>query len=305
MKTLKPKLYDLNNSESWLKKLKRDGYVVIKNVLTENEKNNIYNQFKQDLNIVSPHFDFENKDTWTIENTPIMFGKGMAVFNGFGHSDFMWKLRLNQNIKLIFEKIHNTNNLVTSFDGFSLYVSDKQKSKSWLHIDQNPNNKLYSIQGQYNFLPVTEKDSGFVVIPKSHKKFKHKSNNIKDWYMLKEEDFNNLQDPVKLLIPNNCFTLWNSKTVHANTFMTQKKPEVINRLTSYITMLPKELRSDEVKQERINAYLNSKTTSHWANKCEIKKYPYGFGPRYESRGYDNIIAKLVNENIPEERLVLI
>ena len=42
-----------------------------------------------------------------------------------------------------------------------------------------------------------------------------------------------------------------SRTVHANTFMTRKKPEIINRVTSYITMLPKELRSDEVKQERL------------------------------------------------------
>ena len=76
-------------------------------------------------------------------------------------------------------------------------------------------------------------------------------------------------------------------------------------MTAYITFLPKELRSENVKKERIEAYKNSKTTSHWSNKCEIKKFPYGFGPRYESRGYNNITAKLVNGNIPKERLKLI
>ena len=102
MKTLVPILYEISENKLWKKSLKKYGFVVIKNILTEDEKDTIYNQFKIDLNTVSPNFDFNNHDTWTIENTPIMFGKGMAVFNGFGQSDFMWKLRLNKNIQKIY-----------------------------------------------------------------------------------------------------------------------------------------------------------------------------------------------------------
>ena len=61
----------------------------------------------------------------------------------------------------------------------------------------------------------------------------------------------------------------------------------------------------ENKNKRIEAYKDSKTTSHWANKCEIKKYPYGFGKRYESRGYNKISPKLNDKKIPEDRLYLL
>ena len=91
-----------------------------------------------------------------------------------------------------------------------------------------------------------------------------------DWYVLKNEDLEILKEPVKIVIHDNCFTLWDSKLVYANTFTTKKKLDNINRVTAYITFLPKELRSKEIKKERKEAYKNSKTTSHWANKCEIK-----------------------------------
>ena len=58
-----------------------------------------------------------------------------------------------------------------SYDGFSVFVSRKQQSKFWLHIDQHPQDKLYSVQGAYNFLPVGEADAGLLVVPKSHKTY--------------------------------------------------------------------------------------------------------------------------------------
>ena len=87
--------------------------------------------------------------------------------------------------------------------------------------------------------------------------------------------------------------------------MTKKNPTHINRVTAYITYLPRTLQTDDIRQERINAYKNSQTTSHWANKCEIKKYPYGFGPMYEYRGYNTITPELSNGEIPNDRLQLI
>ena len=47
----------------------------------------------------------------------------------------------------------------------SVFLSKEQKSKPWLHIDQNPSNTVYSIQGAYNFMPVRNvNDAGFVIV---------------------------------------------------------------------------------------------------------------------------------------------
>ena len=104
-----------------------------------------------------------------------------------------------------------------------------------------------------------------------------------------------------MLIPENCFVIWNSKLIHANQGM-KKGTKGFNRLTSYVTFLPKEFRTEEIRRKRIEAYRNGETTSHWANKCEIKKYPYGFGPNYEKKGFTKIRSKLETDGkIPESR----
>ena len=79
----------------------------------------------------------------------------------------------------------------------------------------------------------------------------------------------------------------------------------LNRVTAYIAYLPKSIRSDTILYKKIQAYYDAKSTSHWANQCQIKTYPWGFGPRYETRGYGCIIPKLEDGKIPEDRLNLL
>ena len=67
--------------------------------------------------------------------------------------------------------MYHTKELVVSFDGFSLFLSKRQNSQTWLHIDQHPTDPLYSIQGAYNFFPVGEEDAGFIVVPGSHRTY--------------------------------------------------------------------------------------------------------------------------------------
>lgn len=300
--SLTPIIYDISQKDDWTNHLEKEGYVVIKNILNEEEYNEAMNLFKKDWNQVSPNFDFEDKKTWNINNTPMMFGKGMAVFNGFGQSDFMWYLRTNKIIQSIFGIIHNTDDLVVSLDGFSVFVSNTQKSKSWLHIDQNPKNPIYCIQGSYNFFPVEEDGAGFVVVPKSHKQYIPDINHNKNWIMCEEEEF--IKNSKKLLIPKNCFTLWNSKCIHANEGM-KKKGNHFNRLTTYISYLPKNIRSQDILDKKIEAYLNNETTSHWSNKCEIKKYPWGFKKNYENKCFGHINSTITNNKIPPERYNLL
>jgi len=300
--SLTPILHDISDVVAWKKHLDEEGYAVISTILSGDEYQTAFDLFKKDWNEVSPRFDFEDKTTWGIENAPLMYGKGMAVFNGFGQSDFMWYLRTLPQFKDVFKKIHDTDELVTSMDGFSVYLSNKQKSKSWLHVDQNPKNPLYSIQGAYNFRPVGEDDAGFVVVPRSHVEHTPDVAHDKSWIMCPGDE--HLNGSKKLLIPENCFTLWNSKTIHANKGMTKKTTE-FNRLTAYLCYLPKSIRTPETLDAKIQAYISAETTSHWANKCELKKYPFGFGKRYEERGYNKIVPRMDGDDIPADRLDLL
>ena len=307
--TFAPHLFSLKEPpRHWKNYLENEGFVVLCDILDHTDQTDLLETFKREFTTVSPNFNFSNPDTWTIANTPAMFGKGMSVYNGFGQSDFMWKLRTHPNIQKPFKTLFCTDELVTSLDGFSIFVSDKQKSKSWLHIDQHPDNKLYSIQASYNMFPVNGDDAGFVVIPKTHKTFTPQTKNKGDWIVVDQEMFQ--PEALKLLIPGNCLTIWNSRLIHANTGMSKRNrnviPERINRFTPYITFLPKSLRTEKIKEARIQAYKDGKATSHWSNKCEIKTYPYGFKKLYESRGFNTIKPTLTEDGkIPEKRMDLL
>ena len=298
---LSPELFEKHDIINWKQHLDEHGFVVLTNILTSEEKTKTFNLFKKDLSYVSPNFDFDDTATWNIQNCPLMFGKGMAVFNGFGQSDFMWNLRVNRSIKSIYKNIYDCEELVVSLDGFSMFVSNKQKSKPWLHIDQNPKNDMYSIQGSYNFMKVSEKDAGFVIVPKSHKTYKPKVDYKKDWILCDTSD-SHLSNSKKLIIPENCFTLWNSKLIHANEGINKSGIE-LNRLTTYISYQPKINRNETIYTKRVEAYINGHTTSHWSNKCEIKQYPWGFKPRYLSRGFQTLKPSFEKERFKTEKKI--
>lgn len=305
IKTLRPQLFKKNDVASWKQYLSESGFVVIKNVLTIEEMNEGLRLFHQDWKYVSPNFNFADKTTWVPDNCPMMWGKGMIYSSGLGQSNFQWYLRTRDNIKNIWKKLHETDDLVVSFDGFSVFLDKKQKPNFWLHVDQGNSEKNLSIQGAYNFLPVTKSDSGFVVVPESHKTFKQDSKKKGDFIRLKKDDPHR-ELAVKLIIPANCFILWNSKTVHANTgIYRSNKDQHLNRLTSYISYFPKKDRSEEIKNERINGYKSGHNCSHWAIYHHIKKHPRFLKNRYENRNFNNIIPQLIDDHIPEERLQLI
>jgi ectoine hydroxylase-related dioxygenase (phytanoyl-CoA dioxygenase family) len=289
-----PPIFTRDDTEGYLKYLDDNGYVVIGDMLEPAVQSILVEKFWECWTECSPGFDRFDKTTWTIKNSPMMFAKGMAVFSGLTHSDFAWETRLQGRIRDVFTEVHKTDKLAVSFDGFSVFFTKNQKTPSWLHTDQNPENTEYCVQGAYNFLPVTPSSAGFTVVPGSHKETRVTTKKG-DWVLVGEDS-----RAVKLIIPANCLVLWNSKTVHANTGMTSSEIR-LDRLTCYITYLPKRKRPDTILTQKIVAYLKSEGTSHWANRCEIKKYPWGFGPTYDKRGFNKIKT---TRDIPVERLVV-
>lgn len=304
--TLKPKLFSLEQSTEWLDHLDTQGYVVIKDIINNKTNMIALATFMKEWTTVSPKFNWLDVSTWTTTNSPMVWGKSSVMFNGFGQSEFMWMLRTQPKIKEAFSKIYETSDLAVSFDGFSLFLSDKQQSPGWLHQDQRSQDKNKSIQGLLNLKPVRENDAGFVCVPGSHLTHKPPPSN-RDWVMLDKND-PNYEKAVKLLIPKNCLTLWNSKTIHSNTGMNKKHPNGmhINRLSAYITFVPKSRQSLETKNERISGYKNGMSCSHWADRMEIKKLPFHLKKRYLERDFNNLTPRLVaNGNIPKKFLDII
>jgi hypothetical protein len=239
----------------------------------------------------------------------MMFKKGMASFSGLPHGEFVWYLRLQPEIQQVYKQLYDTEELLTNFCGLSVFFSTAQKSDPWWHADQNPKNPTYSVQGAYNLLPVGEHSAGFVVVPGSHRNYvpeAARKGGRPDWILLKQDE-EVLRGGVKLVIPANCMVLWNSRSLHANVGPTKVTPGVLDRLTAYITFAPRWWRkSDAVFEERKAAYLEAKGCSHWVDKCEVKKYPWGFGPLYERRGFIPLKAVVDKDgNIPPERLAFI
>lgn len=101
---------------------------------------------------------------------------GFLPFYGSGHSSFAWSIREHHNVRLVFECLHGTSNLISSLDGIVLWHQKQARTDAgWFHLDQNPVAKpdKAGIQGLVNLLPVSEASGGNVMVAKSHKLFPH------------------------------------------------------------------------------------------------------------------------------------
>ena len=296
-KNIIPTLFKYDDYQ-WSNYLAEHGYVVIKDILKFNERDIFWKLFKNDLMEVSPNFRFEEKNTWTEESYPGIFDKGIIPFNGLGQSNFSWFLRTNSKIQSLYQHLFNIDDLVVSMDAFSLFFCKSQQSEIWNHLDQNPKNEYLCYQGAYNYFEVDEDDSGFIVAPTSHLLFKPEVKHKKNWINIPSDSEWN-KKMIKLLIPENCFVIWNSRTIHANVGMT--KADEINRLTVYITYMPRNYSTKENTEKRVEAYLNGETCTHWANKCVIKKIPWDLKTDHENKKFNKLEPLIKNNNIPINR----
>tara|TARA_B100000674_G_C37756622_1_gene875924 strand:- start:19 stop:933 length:915 start_codon:yes stop_codon:yes gene_type:complete len=303
---LRPETYRVEDYKVWKEALKKEGFVVLRDIISKDNKEKAITMFKSDLNSISKSFDWEDRKTWTSNNTPIVWGKSSAVFCGFGQCDSNWFLRLNSRAREAFSYVYDTNNIIVSFDGFSLFLSDKQKSTSWLHQDQRPSDERYSIQGIINLLSCNENDAGFICVPKSHVEYQPPDQNT-DWVVL-PKDSPYKDKSVKILTPERSLILFNSKLIHANVGIQKKHPMGvhINRLSAYITFVPRDRQSEKIRQERIKGYFSGDSCSHWADRYEVKKIPYHIYNKFKKGGF-NVLSPGTDEkgDIPAERLELI
>ena len=303
---LTPETFSLDQHEQWLPFLDQHGFVVLNEMISPEDANIAIQMFQNEFSFVSTRFDWEDTSTWTTHNSPMVWNKSSVVFNGFGQSDSNWHVRLNSLTKNAFAHVYKTDELATSFDGISLFISDTQKSTSWLHQDQRSNDQRLSVQAILNILPCGEFDAGFICVPGSHKTYiPPPANN--DWMMLPKDDPHH-KLAHKIITPPRSLILFNSKTIHANIGMVKNHPNGLhlNRLSFYTTFVPKNRQTHDVILQRKNAYFNGHSTSHWGDRFEPKKIPFHVRKKYLERNFRDLVPATTEDGaIPPERLQII
>ena len=146
-------------------------------------------------------------------------------------------------------------------------------------------------------------------MPGSHKTYTPRITHKNDWIVCDNQE-TLINTARKLLIPENSLVNWNFRLIHANEPPTFSKKEfnqsikekmdnitisnisninLLNRVTAYVTYLPKYLSSELIKEKGLIAIKAGNGTSHWANKCEIKRFPYGFKSNYLKRNIHSLV----------------
>jgi ectoine hydroxylase-related dioxygenase (phytanoyl-CoA dioxygenase family) len=206
---------------------------------------------------------------------------------GIGHSESQWYLRGIPNVKKAFAKVWESDDLLTSFDGVSLWRPwninpdwKTESGQSWFHIDQHPISKpgKQCIQGLVNLLPTSKEIGGNVIIPGSHKFFKDLPNEYHERLSklpLEIDHFRFPNDDPKLssdkavmchMEPGDML-LWDSRTIHCSNSGTNLNQETntLIRAASLICMMPKHLTSEDVLEQRREAVDKLISTTNWTN----------------------------------------
>jgi len=166
-------------------------------------------------------------------------------------SEGAWSVRGLSDVKKVFTKIWETDDLIVSMDaiiawrkwkGFDGSVQNSQNlprpRSEGLHLDQNPFDKphLDCIQGMMPLLPVTEESGGLEVVPKSHLdenkiKFRERYPSMKgkgDWCPLNAGD-PLYHDAILLTADPGDLILWDSRTIHGGRVGSGKKSVDCNK----------------------------------------------------------------------------
>ncbi len=263
-----------------LNRLRNDGYVVIPNIITDNEIQTAlryFNIWKSSLK------NYE----WTIPH-------GIFKFHEVGHQRHAWYLRTRSSIQDVFRFIWNTDDIITSFDG-SCYIpkSLSKKDTNWTHTDQAPISK--GLKCYQSFVSLTDnRERTLVVYKGSHllheNYFKSKGiTSPKNWHKIDTEYLHSIQHLRRVLyVPKGSLVLWDSRTFHQNQY---GAPESEQRIVQYICFLPKNHKDNSLSmQKKRKKYFDEKrTTSHWPYPISVNGLqPQTYGDKTKEIDYSQL-----------------
>ena len=268
--------------------LDEEGFVVFANVLDGQQTAHALELMWDYLEGLSTGIDREDKNTWTDDKWPTAVHGGILPSYGVGHSEMQWYLRDIDNVSKCFASIWDTDELLTSFDGITIWRpwTYRQEWKTnlgtdWLHIDQHPLGRpgKHCFQGVLNLMEVTRYTGGNVMIPKSHKRFVtipeqyeerlariHPS--IDHFRFPKDDPLLSDTQPIVALMEPGDLMIWDSRTIHCSSHGIEEPPNSndLLRVGSLICMMPKSKSNEEVISKRKQAVEDRTSTTNWSDR---------------------------------------
>ncbi len=273
-----------------------NGFVVIKNALSEAESQQAMTLLWDYLEELGTGIDRNNVDTWTDDKWPTAVHGGILPSFGIGHSAAQWFIRDIAAVQASFAAVWDTDDLLTSFDGVALWrpwAHNPQwrtnNGPSWLHIDQHPVGRpgKHCVQGLVNLLPTSEHTGGNVVVPGSHKRFAAIPQDYSerlarihpsiDHFRFPNDD-PALADsqPTQAHMEAGDMLLWDSRTIHCSSPGSDTPPEApaLMRAASLICMMPRAKSNAGVIEERKQAVNHCTSTTNWSDRfINADKFP--------------------------------
>jgi hypothetical protein len=230
-----------------------------------------------------------------------------------GHSKLAWSVRQNPKIKEAFAKIWGTDDLITSFDGVSIYILDKpiRETKSWFHVDQSYKRTDFEcIQSWVNAYDTNEGDATLIIMENSNKyhgEFQKEFNitDNKDWFKLQNKEQYDFYiskgcREVAIKCPRGYGVFWDSRTLHYGNPVQKIASDNYNyRCVVYVCMTPRALAKNKDLEKRKKIFENLRMTSHWPHKPKMfPKTPQTYGKKIlDIADIENVEEYITNEGM--------
>ncbi|CAF1026016.1 unnamed protein product [Adineta steineri] len=296
---------DAEQIQQGIDHLNEHGYAVFSTVLSPNEITlNIDLLWEHFESLLPPYFiKRDDAKTWD-DAWPGAPEFGILSDDGFGHSQFMWSIRGNPNVKKIFTEIWKTPELLVSFDAAGCFrdwhINPFWKTVSgWYHCDQNPMEKSNrcSIQGFVSLTDNDESTGGLVVVPQSHKHFDElrsiaDKNNAGTNSINVPKTHSLLQQFQPRLVKCQAgdLVVFDSRCIHCNTpgldtnsnikkiksSIKSQYPRLL-RIVAYICMSPTAMvppdKLDKFRETRKGLVIDRKSCTHWPAELHVSGGP--------------------------------
>ncbi|KAJ4298140.1 hypothetical protein N0V90_006039 [Kalmusia sp. IMI 367209] len=241
----------------WRDELFRDGYVVVKGVLSDQKAQSYVDGMFQWLESFPYGFKADDVSKWGEKYLPTHINEP-AIIQAFA-------------------KLWGTNKLLVSFDGMNLTLpaADMAPSDPWPHVDQSPNRKgMQCVQGILNLAPNGPEDGGLVVLQGSHKlneEFFKAHPGLKDrptwgpadWFGFANEEVAWFEQrgctQRKVCADPGDLILWDSRTIHYNVVPSSRNV----RAVMYVCYTPAAFASQDDLEKKATYFHQRLGTTHW------------------------------------------
>jgi hypothetical protein len=247
--------------------------VVFKDVLSSEEVDTAIEKLWKEI---------ETRSDAVVRSDPSTWDNGWRT-NGWGHDDFLWYVRGCPNVRKVWEQLHDTDDVIVSFDGANIQkpwgLNPKWRGGAGtMHTDRRNHEGVPDgyIQGFVNLRPTSPETGGNYVVPRSH----HFYHELEEWRRsLPQEERGNFyalvakerpelfQEVINAhLEPGDVF-LWTDMTLHQacpGKGVGPTEPE-LTRAAVYVCMSPKSKATAEVLEERRKAVYHNTGNGHTAH----------------------------------------